>query len=235
MSAESSGAVDIPRASRSARLAPRVWNALTAAIVILGVGMGLVQVAMSGSDYFSGSRIADVLNVFAFFTIQSNIIVGVTTLLLALRWERGTGAVWGSTLFRVFRLDGLVMIIVTAVVYHAALEPLLDLHGWELFDDQIVHSVVPALAVLGWLLWGPRRLVSWRIVGWCLVYPILYVVCTLARGAIGHWYPYPFLDVGDLGYLRVLLNVLGVTAGFVALAAGALGVDRLLSRRRAQV
>jgi len=227
------GGTDAAR-SRNAHLVPRIWNGLTAALVLLGIVMDVVWAARAGAGTF-GSPAAHAFNIFAYFTVQSNIVVGATTLLLALRWDRGTGADWRSTLFRVFRLDGLIMIIVTAVVYHAVLEPLLDLHGWDLFSDQIVHTVVPAFCIFGWLLWGPRRLVSWRIVGWCVVYPILWVVFTLVRGAITHWYPYPFMDVDELGYLHASLNLLGITVAFLALAAGALGVDRLLGRRGARV
>src|SRR5260370_9858861 len=54
-------------------------------------------------------------NTFAFFTVQSNLIVGATTGLLALRLDRP------STVFRTFRLIGLVAITVTGVVYHVAL------------------------------------------------------------------------------------------------------------------
>ena len=217
---------------------PRLWNALTAAMAIVGVTTGVILAATAGGGEF-GSATARAFNVFAYFTIQSNIIVGVTTLLLALRWPRGSqrrgnaGPAFGSTPFAVFRLDGLVMITITAVVYHTMLASLFDLHGWELANTHIVHTVVPALAIIGWLLWGPRGLISWSTVRWSVAYPVLWLVFTLTRGAIAHWYPYPFMDVDEHGYLRVLLTLLAITVAFLALAAGALGLDRLLSRRKA--
>ncbi len=201
----------------------RWWFGLTALTVLVAVGISLV-LALTGDDPQSDSPLADALNIFAYFTIQSNMIVGVTSLYLALRPERR------STLFRVFRLDGVIMIIVTAVVFHALLAGLVGVSGWSSVSNQLVHTVVPALAVLGWLIFGPRGLVSWRVVAWSVVYPLLWVLFTLVRGAVTHWYPYPFLDVGELGYARVSLTILGITVAFVALAAGLHRLDRWLAR-----
>jgi hypothetical protein len=201
----------------------RWWFGLTALTVLVAVVISLVLV-LTGDDPQSGSPIADALNIFAYFTIQSNMIVGVTSLCLALRPERR------STLFRVFRLDGVIMIIVTAIVFHALLAGLVGVSGWSSVSNQLVHTVVPALAVLGWLVFGPRGLVSWRVVAWSVVYPLLWVLFTLVRGAVTHWYPYPFLDVGELGYARVSLTILGITVAFVALAAGLHWLDGWLAR-----
>ncbi|MBM3147209.1 MAG: Pr6Pr family membrane protein [Actinobacteria bacterium] len=196
----------------------RWWFGLTALVVLAAVVISLV-LALTGDDPQFGSPLADAFNIFAYFTIQSNIIVGLTSLLLALRPQRR------STLFRVFRLDGLIMILVTAIVFHALLAGLVGVSGWSSVSNQLVHTVVPALAVLGWLVFGPRGLVSWRVVAWSVVYPLLWVLFTLVRGAVTGWYPYPFLDVGELGYPRVALTILGITVAFVALAAGLHWVD----------
>jgi hypothetical protein len=209
----------------------RAWHALTAALALAGLSVSLVMAATHGPVATAAftSPVARTFNIFAYFTIQSNLIVAITCLLLALRPGIGTHGSSG-TVFRVFRLDGLVMIIVTGVVYHTLLAGLLDLGGWQLVSDQIVHTAVPLMAAIGWLVFGPRGLVSWKVVGFSIVYPLLWLAFTLARGAVDDWYPYPFIDVGELGYARVTVNTLGITVGFVALAAGALGLDRLLAR-----
>jgi hypothetical protein len=49
-----------------------------------------------------------------------------------------------------------------------------------------------------------------------LVWPALYIGWTLVHGAASSWYPYPFIDVADLGYPTALRN--GV--GMVVLLAG---------------
>ena len=45
------------------------------------------------------------------------------------------------------------------------------------------------------------------------------------------YYPYPFLDAADLGYATALVNVAGIAAVFLVLAAAAAAVDRALTRR----
>jgi hypothetical protein len=95
----------------------------------------------------------------------------------------------------------------------------------------ILHTVVPVLAVLGWLLYGPRGLTSRRIAQWALLFPLAYMVFTAARGAAVGFYPYPFADVKALGYPRVVINALWITLLFYGLAVGAGALDQVLARR----
>ncbi|NUR94542.1 MAG: Pr6Pr family membrane protein, partial [Kribbellaceae bacterium] len=136
-----------------------------------------------------------------------------------------------STLFRTLRLNGVLCIAVTGIVYHAVLAGTDDLHGWAAFTNFLLHTAAPVVGVVGWLLFGPRGETDWRIVGWSIVFPVLWLVFTLIRGAFVHFYPYPFVNVDEHGYGRVLLNCLLVAVLFLALAAGANTLDRRLYRK----
>ncbi len=209
MSVPSSGQT---AADDSRRTAARVWFGLTAFAVAAGLVIQ-VPVSAANTEGFFADPLARGLNTFAFFTVQSNIIVGVTSLLLWLRLDRG------SAVFAVFRLIGVVAITVTGVVYHTLLRGLFDLTAWGTVADMLLHTVVPLLGLGGWLLLGPRRLTSWRVVGLTVLFPLMWGLFTLVRGPlVGRFYPYPFVDVGELGYARVLLNCLGIGLGFLALA-----------------
>jgi hypothetical protein len=185
-----------------------------------------VAVTASGPTGRFDTPLARGLNVFAFFTIQSNVIVGITTFLLALNPGRP------STLFRTLRLIGVVAITITGIVYHVALAHLLDLDSWALAADTILHTVVPILSVLGWLMFGPRGFTSQRIVTSTLLFPAFWIVFTLIRGAIIGWYPYPFIDVNALGYGRVMVNCFWIAVLFVGVAAGAHVLDQRLAGQR---
>jgi hypothetical protein len=202
----------------------RPWFAATAACVAAGVGIQLV-LSWRNPAFFGGSPLNRALNVFAFFTIQSNLIVGVTTLLLAIRPDRR------STVFAVFRLIGVVAITVTFIVFHVALSSLLDLDTWGQVANQLQHTVVPLAAIVGWVMFGPRGLTSSRVVKLTVLFPLGYMMFTAIRGPLAsNWYPYPFADVHALGYVRVVVNAVWISLLFVALAAGAHAADRRLRR-----
>ncbi len=207
----------------------RPWFAVTAGCVAVAV---LVQVVVAVADpsFFGGSAVGRGLNVFAFFTIASNLLVGLASLLLALDPDRA------STRVAVLRLTGVVAITVTFVVFHVALTGLVDLSPWGAVANQLLHTVVPLLAVVGWLAFGPRGRTSARVTGLTLLFPVGWLAFTLVRGPFASdWYPYPFLDVAELGYPRVVLNAVVVAVLFVALAAGATRLDRVLARRAGTV
>ncbi|MGI8697647.1 MAG: Pr6Pr family membrane protein [Mycobacteriales bacterium] len=199
----------------------RALFAVTALAVLVGL---IVQVQVSaglkGTQFTSTSSL--VFNVFCYFTVQSNIIVGATAALLAVRLDHP------STVFRVFRLAGLIAIAITFVVFHLALAHLQDLRGAAAFADGLLHTVVPVLAVSGWLVFGPRRAISWRIAALAVLFPLCWVAFALVRGALIDFYAYPFIDVRVLGYARVLGNVVLIGLLFFALAAVALTLDRRL-------
>jgi len=158
-----------------------------------------------------------------FFTIQCNLIVGATCVLLAINPQRA------STMFNVFRLIGVVAI--TGVVYHVVLAGLFDLDSWGLAADMILHTVVPVVAVVGWVVCGPRGLTSRRTAQCALAFPFAYMVSTLIRGAVNGFYPYPFANVNTLGYALAIINGVWITALFYGLAVGADRLGRTLGRR----
>jgi uncharacterized membrane protein len=156
----------------------------------------------------------------SFFTIQSNILVCITTAMLARRPDRNGAA------FRVVRLDAVIGITVTAVVHDNVLRPLQNLSGLDQICDIGLHIVVPLLAFVGWLAFGPRPRITARTVWLSLIFPMAYLVYTLLRGAFADWYPYLFIDVDERGVGRVLPNCALVAVLFIVCGALAHRVDR---------
>ncbi|MEV6269702.1 Pr6Pr family membrane protein [Kribbella sp. NPDC051936] len=203
----------------------RIWTWLTVTVVLAGIVIQLPLSARNEEGFFSTAP-ERLFNVFAYFTIQSNLLLGGTVLVLALWPDRTRGAV-----FKTLRLNGVLCIAVTGIVYHAVLAGLDELSGWAWVSNFLLHTAAPIAGVLGWLLFGPRGQTDWRIVGWSIVYPLLWLAFTLIRGEFVHFYPYPFVNVDEHGYGRVLLNCLLVAVLFLALAAGATTLDRRLRRK----
>ncbi len=201
----------------------RWWFALTALAVLVGLVVQVLVAANAQTGFFDTSA-KRALNVFVFFTIQSNVIVGVTSLLLALNPARA------STIFRAARLTGVVAIAITFVVFHVAIAHLFEFESWSLVADRILHAIVPILAVVGWLMYGPRGLAPRRVMWLSLVFPVAWCVFTLIRGELVGWYPYHFIDVGVLGYAKVAVNCLWVAVLYLGVAAGLSTLDDWLAR-----
>jgi hypothetical protein len=206
--------------------AARLWHAVTVVIAVASIGTELVLVANGHNPLLAtdlppaGTR---VLPFFSYFTIESNLLVAITSAMLALRPGRD------GLVFRVLRLDALLGISVTLVVYAVLLAPQHDPHGINAATNAGLHYVVPALAIVGWVLFGPRPRIDERTLLLSLIWPALYVGYTLAHGAASDWYPYPFVDAAQLGYATALRNGLGL----VVLLGGVATIYRVLDGRLA--
>ncbi|WP_432505586.1 Pr6Pr family membrane protein [Kineococcus arenarius] len=161
------------------------------------------------------------MRLFSYFTIQSNVIVLAAAASLALRPDRD-GPAW-----RVLRLDALLGITITGVVYATVLGPGLQHSGVDRWLNAAVHYVSPVATVLGWLLFGPRPRLDRRTVVLAFAWPLAWVAWTFAHGAATGWYPYPFLDASAIGVPAALAGTGVVLLAGVVLA----GVLRLLDTR----
>ncbi len=198
------------------------WWGATSLIAFVGVLINAISAYRNDSGFFTGAW-ERFFNTFAFFTIQSNLLVAISTLLLYLNRDRV------STAFRAFWLSGLVAISITGVVYHWLLAGLNELHGLALIGDLVAHTVVPIMAVLGFFVFGPRGLITQRIVKLTLIFLGLWAAFTVVRGEIVDWYPYPFIDVIDKGYPRVIVNSIGIGVLYFLVGLGYMVIDRLLT------
>lgn len=187
----------------------RVWNASIAVVVLAALLLQLwIAVRVSATPpahavgTLAGAPVANrVLRVLSFFTVQSNIISGVTSAQLARDPDRD-GRSW-----RAVRLASLFGITVTGIVYATVLAKVHEPNGWqETFTNDVFHYIVPIMMVAGWVLFGPRPRIEVRTMGLAILWPVLWVVYTLIHGAITSWYPYPFVDVISHGYALVFVN-----------------------------
>ena len=211
--------------------AARGWHAAIALLVLVALVLQVViAVRVSGAppDTTAGvlrgtSLPGRIIRVASFFTIDSNVLCGIVSGQLAVRPDRdGAGR-------RAVRLAALFGITVTGIVYSTVLAAIHQPSGTaETTVNAIVHYVVPVMMVAGWLAFGPRPRIDRRTVAWSLLFPVLWLGYTLARGAIWHWYPYPFLDVTSHGYTKVVINALLVTVVLGVVAALFAAGDRWL-------
>lgn len=212
---------------------PRIWHGAVALLAAAALALQLwISVRAPGTPSSTaigtvgGATLAGrLLRTLSFFTIQSNVLAAVTSAQLARNPARD-GPVW-----RVVRLNALVGIAVTGIVYATVLARIHEPKGWEQVSSNVLfHYVVPIMMVSGWLLFGPRPRITRGVVLWSLAFPILWLGYTLLRARITPWYPYPFVDAHTHGYARVLVNCLLVTVVLGAVSALCWWGDRKLRR-----
>ncbi|MGH3704836.1 MAG: Pr6Pr family membrane protein [Agromyces sp.] len=195
----------------------------------------LEVVALIGNfQYVLGFRLFATANFFSYFTVQSA-FAAVVTLAIAAAFALFTprDPEWLGILRTMVTVYVLVSGIVFAVIVAQASTR--DYRMEVPWSDTVLHFIVPALALIAWttdaiMAVNPR--VPWSTVGWALVFPSIWLVYTLFRGADVGWYPYFFLDEAQVGGpVGVALYCLLVLVIFVSLTAGLVAINRMLWRR----
>jgi len=204
--------------------ASRLWHAVLAALVLATVMAQLVLLVQGGVDINSGDTSRPALaerfvRFFSFFTVESNLLVLATSIALVIDPERD------GALFRVLRLDALLGIAITWIVFALVLSKIVHVEGLAAWINFGFHDASPVLALVGWLVFGPRPRIDARTIALAFVWPIAWIVYTLIRGALVAWYPYPFLDAAALGYPKVLANVAIVIVLALVLASAMRWID----------
>ncbi|MNW54146.1 hypothetical protein D3C74_317350 [compost metagenome] len=114
----------------------------------------------------------------------------------------------------------------TGIVYNTVLAGLNELSVAGFFTNLLMHQAGPLLAVVGWLVVGPRPRIDTATVWWSVVAPLAWIVYIFVQGAFSRWYPYPFMDVTQIGYPQALVNTGIVAVVFLGLAALLGWIDR---------
>lgn len=203
---------------------PRLWHAVTALLALIGLAIEY-QVTISGHP---GQLAERTLIYLSFFTTLTNALVMVASFGLA----RHSGALHRWARRPTTRTAVSVYITVVAVIFQVLLAKLVHLSPLGWWGNMLVHQLVPALWLGGWVLFHPHggisRTAHWR---W-LIYPLVYGGWTIAHGAVTGWYPYPFLNVAKLGMARVALNMVLMALFFAGLGLAFRWMDETLATRR---
>ncbi len=136
-----------------------------------------------------------------------------------------------TPLSRFFRQPAVITAVVTylafvGIAYNLLLRQLWTPTGFRALVNESLHTVVPLLAIVYWIFFVPVFQASWRKALLWLAYPLGYLFVTLWRGALSGFYPYPFIDVNALGYLRVAVNASLLLVGFLGLMGLFIAVNR---------
>jgi hypothetical protein len=170
-----------------------------------------------------------VVRYFSFFTILSNLIVAIYFTRLLFRQNNHTTV----TPKRNENLTAItVYILVVGLVYQVVLRSLWHPQGLQMWVDELLHTLIPAAVLIFWLLYQNADLLKYKsILSW-LSYPLVYLVFILIRGRVSGYYPYPFIDVNQLGIQKVMINSVFLLLFFVFISAILIGLGNLMLSKK---
>jgi hypothetical protein len=153
-----------------------------------------------------------VVRFFGYFTILTNILVALSFTALLLR----PGSAWRRFFLRPGVMTAIaVYIAIVGIVYNLVLRALWKPEGMQRLVDELLHTVIPLLYVVFWFVYVSSHALPWKSISSWLIFPFVYFLYVLFRGALSGFYPYPFLNVPEHGYGAVLLNSLYIMCAFV--------------------
>ena len=166
------------------------------------------------------------LNFFGFFTMQSNIILIIMLLVSA-----GVSFSGKQQTDRLMLIRGCATtyIVITGVPYAILLS------GQEAgvtlaWANSALHVVLPLYAALDWLIFSDRKALPWNKIWVALIYPVVWLIVVLIRGATDGWFPYPFLNPaqghGVVAFYAVAIAVAAVVFASLVWAASRVNLAR---------
>ena len=164
--------------------------------------MGALTLAVLGYAYSLNIAFGDgnPFDYFGYFTNQTSLLMGfllITTGILTIVGRQGPD--WLTPL----RGVATTCLIVVAVIYNTLVPGTGTAPPWV---SAILHMILPAFAVLDWVLVDDHRPLRWHRLWIVLPYPLIWLVVVLARGATDGWVPYGFL-LPENGTLSLALHI----------------------------
>ncbi len=156
-----------------------------------------------------------------YFTILTNAIILLLMLLIAL------GRTVSPRIVKAF----VIAIVCVGLVYHTLLAHLISLTGLDFWSDQGAHTLVPLMSVLWWMFLSPKVGFQRSDIALWVIWPAVYCIYILIRANFSGFYPYPFLNLPEIGWTGLMTSILGILLGFIAIGLLLTAVARQFSLR----
>jgi hypothetical protein len=198
-------------------------TARTAAALLAVITWAGLAVQFHATFALEGSLGSTLTVLLWYFTITTNLLVAVVFTGIALGRDRFArpSLVGATTLY----------ILLVGVIYGLLLHGLQELSGGSAIANILLHMVTPILVPIFWLTFTPKGNLSRRDPLLWAIYPLAYLFYALIRGEFTDRYPYPFLNVSELGWGRTILHSFLIAAAFLVQSWLFVWFDSLLGRR----
>jgi len=204
------------------------------------MGLGFIRIAMAlvlfGSIFWQiTDRVAHNLfrptEYFTYFTITSCLLTGIALVVSGLRVLGNKEETKFLTLFRLTMAASMVIVgvIYNALLAGAAPDPRDVGYDWPVLPNLLMHTYMPILVFLEWLLTRTAVPLKLKTAFWVLVYPLAWLAFAITRGFITGWWAYWFIDP-QYGVATMAQWILTIAAFFVVLAIGLLPEQKALAK-----
>lgn len=171
-----------------------------------------------------------VVSSLGFFTVLSTLLIAFS---LGAIFLQNITFPW----FALFRHPSIISalatsIILVASVYVLVLRQLWHPQGLRYWVDISLHYLIPSMFVAIWWWLVPAKVLRWRDAIVWAAYPVVYLVVVCALGAVTGFYPYPFVNVAELGWDQVLINSAGLLLLYVIIGELLICINRFGKNHR---
>ena len=161
---------------------------------------------------------------FTYFTILTNIITSIYLTIVAFKKQasenKNSGILTAITVY----------ITIVGFIYQIILRGTWQPTGFQRLIDELLHSVMPILTIIFWYLFENKAGLKYSQIPKWTIFPILYLIIILVRGRFSEFYPYPFVDVGNFGLMKVLINSFWITVFFTGLSMLYIRIGKFINK-----
>lgn len=181
----------------------------------------------------TGTTAEIIIRFFSFFTILTNLIVALCSSIL---FFKSTAVNREGFFYKPSTLTAItVYITIVGVVYNAILRFLWQPKGLQYITDELLHTVIPIMFILMWLLFVPKKGLKFTDAFTWLIYPFVYLIYIAIRGQVTREYPYPFINADQLGYGKALINAGALALAIMGLSLFLIAIGKFLSRNKNKI
>lgn len=162
----------------------------------------------------------------SFFTILSNILTAICFTTIA-RKQHNKSSFFSkpSTLFGVT-----INMLIVGITYNLILRFTWEPQGLQRIVDELLHVIMPVAMFIYWWLFVRKENVKQGVVLSWLLYPLVYLIYILIRGELSGQYPYPFINVAEIGYGKVIVNSVFIMMAFIIITFLLLWMNKVARR-----
>ncbi|MCK9628122.1 MAG: Pr6Pr family membrane protein [Bacteroidales bacterium] len=183
---------------------------LILALVLITTAQGIgIDVYVNSLD----GGILKGLSIFKYFTLQSNALVLVYSLLALANFRAMSEKVW----FKKALTPVTSYIMLTGITFLIILAPTSTAQGLQKVASDLLHYLVPSLMFFYWIVFEERELRYSYVWSW-IIYPFIFMFWGLYLAIIKGDYLYPFFDISKLG-IMIVPYLAGMTVAVILIGS----------------